>query len=88
MNEWVIPSLWDKPVQSALKVSNYAIIRPSLPHPGNPKDIRVGPVFNLEPKRGAFQFGNTGVPKNCTHIFRAVIYVVLFEVELSHGSNG
>ena len=36
-------------VQSAMKMSTYAIIQPTFLDPGNPKDVRVGPIltFNL-----------------------------------------
>ena len=47
MNEYVIHFLLGILVQSTMKVSNYTIIQPTLLHPRNLKDVRVGPIFNI-----------------------------------------
>lgn len=46
MNDYMTHFLWDMFVQSAIKVSNDAIIQPTFVHPGNLK-VRVGPIFNI-----------------------------------------
>lgn len=45
MNECVIHFLWDMLFSNQEDIC--AIIHPTFPHPRNPQDVRVGPVFNI-----------------------------------------